>query len=108
MANVYTNRFYIPTTTAQSTVYTCPTTARAIIQNIQITNHSGSHEVEAFVYDTSGATTVEIGHTSLASKSLTNMAAGPIILEEGDSLLLTTTDTTNVRGIISILEVNRD
>lgn len=108
MSNVYTNSFYIPTTTAQSTVYTCPTTARAIIQNIQITNHSGTHEVEAFVYDSSGSTTIEIGHTSLASKSLTNMAAGPIILEEGDSLLLATTNTANVRGIISILEINRD
>ena len=40
MANVYKNAIYVPTTTANTTVYTCNATARAIIQNIQLTNGS--------------------------------------------------------------------
>ena len=37
MSNVYKNAIYKPTTTANTTVYTCNATARAVIQNIQIT-----------------------------------------------------------------------
>ena len=57
MSNVYKNAFYDPTTTASTTVYTCNATARAIIQNIQIANESGSKTVKASVYDSSAATT---------------------------------------------------
>ena len=60
MANVYKNKFYDPTSTAQSTVYTCNATARAIIQNIQITNESGSKTVKAYIYDNSASTTYTI------------------------------------------------
>ena len=42
MANFYKNAFYDPSTTAAVTVYTCPSNANAIIQNIQVTNESGS------------------------------------------------------------------
>ena len=51
MSNVYKNAFYDPTTTASTTVYTCNATARAIIQNIQIANESGSKTVRVSVYD---------------------------------------------------------
>jgi hypothetical protein len=47
MSNVYKNAIYKPTTTANTTVYTCNATARAVIQNIQITNQSGTHAVQA-------------------------------------------------------------
>ena len=42
MANFYQNAFYDPNTTAAVVVYTAPANARAIIQNIQVTNESGS------------------------------------------------------------------
>ena len=42
MANYYINAFYDPTTTAVISVYACPSNSRAIIQNIQVTNESGS------------------------------------------------------------------
>ena len=106
MSNVYKNAIYSPTTTANTTVYTCNATARAVIQNIQITNQSGSHTVEVFVYDSSATTTTEIAHISLGSNSTENVAKGPIILEEGDALLISAASTV-VTGIVSILEVNR-
>jgi hypothetical protein len=46
MTNVYKNAVYVPTTTANTTVYTCNATARAVIQTIQLTNQTGSHLVE--------------------------------------------------------------
>jgi hypothetical protein len=106
MSNVYKNAIYKPTTTAGTTVYTCNATARAVIQTIQLTNQSGSHVVEVFIYDSSATTTTEIAHISLGSNSTENVAKGPIILEEGDALLNSAASTV-VRGIVSILEVNR-
>ena len=107
MSNVYKNAFYDPTTTASTTVYTCNATARAIIQNIQIANESGSKTVKASVYDSSAATTYIIAYAAITGPTTCNLANGPIILQEGDSLLLDSSVTTSVSGTISIMEVNR-
>ena len=106
MSNVYKNAIYKPTTTANTTVYTCNATARAVIQTIQLTNQSGSHVVEVFIYDSSATTTLEISHISLSSNATENAAKGPIILEEGDALIISCSNTA-ITGIVSILEVNR-
>jgi len=107
MSNIYKNTFYDPTSTAQSTVYTCNSTARAIIQNIQITNTGGSKVVQTSIYDNSASTTYLIAYANITGPTICNVAKGPIILEENDSLLLDTTDTTGISATISILEVNR-
>ena len=107
MSNVYKNTFYDPTSTAQSTVYTCNSTARAIIQNIQITNTGGSKVVQTSIYDNSASTTYLIAYANISGPTICNVAKGPIVLEENDSLLLDTTDTTGISATISILEVNR-
>ena len=53
MANIYKNAFFNLATTDKTDVYTCPSDSRAIIQNIQLTNESGTTQVEVFVYDNS-------------------------------------------------------
>ena len=108
MANVYKNSFYDPTTTAQSTVYTCNGTARAIIQNIQITNESGNKVVKAYIYDNSAAATYTVAYADITGPTICNIAKGPIILEESDVLTLETSDTTNVTAVCSILELSRE
>ena len=107
MSNVYKNAFYDPTTTASTTVYTCNATARAIIQNIQIANESGSKIVRAYVYDSSAATTYIVAYAAITGPMTCNLANGPIILQENDALLLDSSVTTSVSGTISIMEVNR-
>ena len=107
MANFYKNAFYDPSTTAAVTVYTCPSNANAIIQNIQVTNESGSKNVKTYIYDSSVTTTFEIAFAAISGPTICNLAKGPIILEENDSLLFDTTVTTSVSGTISILEINR-
>jgi len=108
MANIYANAFYVPSTTAQTTTYTCNGTARAIVQNIQITNEGGSKNVKVYVYDSSTSSTNTIAFASISGPTICNLAKGPIILQENDALLIDTTSTTNLSGVISILEVNRD
>jgi len=107
MANVYKNAIYVPTTTANTTVYTCNATSRAIIQNIQFANSTGSHDVSVHVFSYTNSTTIQIGIDAIAAKTTINLALGPIILQEGDALLLSSQSTSDVTAIVSILEVNR-
>ena len=107
MANVYKNAIYVPTTTANTTVYTCNATARAVIQTIQFANSTGTHKVTANVFSYANNTTIQIGVDDIAAKTCVNLALGPIILQERDALLLSSESTTDVRAIVSILEVNR-
>ena len=109
MANFYKNAFYAPTTTAVTTVYTAPTNARAIIQNIQVTNQGGSKVVQAKINDASDSLTSNlIAYASISGPTICNIAKGPIILEESDVLTLETSDTTNVTAVCSILEISRE
>jgi len=107
MANIYTNAFYDPTTTAVTTVYSAASNTRAIIQNIQLTNESGSKNVKVSVTDNSASTTYQIAYAAITGPTICNLAKGPIILEESDSLKIETSDTTAVSAIVSILEINR-
>jgi hypothetical protein len=106
MSNIYKNAVYVPTTTANTTVYTCNATTRSIIQNIQLTNGSGNHTVSAYVYSNSSATTVLVSTTTLGAGDTCNLCKGPIILQEKDALLISAASTV-VAGLVSLLEVNR-
>jgi hypothetical protein len=106
MANVYKNAIYAPTTTANTTVYTCNATARAVIQNIQLTNASGTHAVQVYLYKNANSTTVEFSHENMSANETFNFCKGPIVLQEGDAILIAAASTV-VTGVISIMEVNR-
>ena len=107
MANIYKNAFYDPTTTAAETVYTVPSDSRAIVQNIQVTNESGSKVVKTAVTDSSSTTDYQIAYASITGPTICNLAKGPVILEENDILKIESSDTTGISAIISILEINR-
>ena len=108
MANVYKNAFYDPTGTSAETVYTVPSNARAIIQNIQITNESGSKVVKSSVTDSSASTDYQIAYADITGPTICNIAKGPVILEENDILKIESSVTSGISGIISILEINRE
>ena len=79
MANFYKNAFYAPTTTAVTSVYTAPSNARAIIQNIQVTNESGSKIFKTSITDSSNTSTIQIAYASITGPTICNVAKGPII-----------------------------
>jgi hypothetical protein len=108
MANIYKNAFYDPTTTSAETVYTVPSNARAIIQNIQLTNESGNKVAKASVTDSSATTDYQIAYASITGPTICNLAKGPVILEENDILKIESSVTSGISGIVSILEINRD
>ena len=45
MANIYKNAFFDPADTANTVVYATDNLTRTIIQNIQVTNESGSKKI---------------------------------------------------------------
>ena len=110
MANRYRNAFYYSSNTNQIVTYTCPTDARAIIQNIQVTNHVGSNpDFEVFISDASDSNEIhELGHQVLAAKTTYNLAKGPVVLEEGDALLCQTSVANTAAVVVSILETDRN
>ena len=108
MANFYKNAFYDPTTTAATTVYTSPSNANAIIQNIQLTNESGSKTVKVAVHDSSTSTNYQVAYASITGPTICNVAKGPIILEENDYVTIETSDTSAISGTLGILEISRE
>ena len=108
MANFYKNAFYDPSTTDAVTLYTAPTNANAIVQNIQVTNQSGSKNVTARVTDFSASTSYIVAYAAVTGPTICNIAKGPIVLEESDSLLLQTNTTTAISAVVSILELSRE
>lgn len=108
MANKYINAFYDPTTTGQETIYTAPSDARAIVQNIQVTNESGSKVVKTHVTDSSASTSFVVAYASVTGPTICNLAKGPIILEDNDSIALETSDTSGISATLSILEISRE
>ena len=107
MANFYKNAFYNPTTTSVVSVYSCPADSRAIIQNIQVTNESGSKVLKASITDSSSTSTIQIAYASISGPTICNIAKGPIILEESDALNIECNTTNAVSAVVSILEINR-
>ena len=108
MANFYKNAFYDPSTTNATTVYTCPSNANAIIQNVQVTNESGSKVVKLSILDFSADTTYQIAYASISGPTICNITKGPIILEESDSIALETSNTSGISAGLSILEISRE
>ena len=108
MANFYKNAFYDPSTTDAVTIYTCPSNANAIIQNIQITNESGSKVLKAAITDNSVTTSYQVAYASITGPTICNIAKGPIILEDNDSISLETSDTSAISATLSILEISRE
>src|SRR6056300_1899855 len=108
MANIYKNAFFDPANTDTFTIYTTPSDSRAIIQNIQITNETGSKDVKVYVEDSSASTTYLVAHGSISGPTICNFAKGPIVLEENDILKAQSSVTSNVSAIVSILETDRN
>ena len=108
MANYYISKFYSPTTTNTVTVYSCPANSRAVIQNIQVANTSGSKTVTVSVNQASTSTNFVIAYASITGPTTCNLAEGPIILQESDTIGISSSNVSYITGVLSILEMNRN
>jgi len=108
MANYYISKFYAPTTTNTVTVYSCPSNSRAIIQNIQVANTSGNTITQVYINQASTSTNFRVAYASITGPTTCNLAEGPIILQESDTIGIASSNVSYITGTISILEMNRN
>jgi len=108
MANYYICKFYAPTTTSTVTVYSCPSNSRAVIQNIQVANTSGSKNLTVTINQASTSTNFVVAYASITGPTTCNLANGPIILQESDTIGISTSSKSNVTAALAILEMNRN
>jgi len=106
MANTYKSYFVDLTTTNKTLIYTVPTLTTAIVKTIQLTNESGSINVQVYVTDTSAAIEYEVSHSTLAARSTENFAKGSIVLEADDLIKIQAATANTVTGVISVLEIS--
>ena len=108
MANRYKNAF-LNLTTANTTIYTAPSDARSIIQNIQIANDlTNNINVDVFIHDSSASTNFVVAHDALGVKETVNLAKGPLILEENDYLFASAASNSSAHLTLAILETDRN
>ena len=108
MANYYKNAFYAPTTTNTITVYSCPSNSRAVIQNIQVANTSGNTVTQVYINQASTSTNFRVAYASITGPTTCNLANGPLILQESDTIGIASSNVSYITGTISILEMNRN
>jgi hypothetical protein len=106
MANRYKSYFVDLTTTNKTLIYTVPANTTAIVKTIQLTNETGSTNVQVYVTDSSASTEYEIAHITMAARSTDNFAFGTIVLEAGDLIKIEAATANRVTGVISVLEIN--
>ena len=105
MANTYKSYFVDLTTTNKTLIYTVPANTTAIVKTIQLTNETGSINVQVYVTDTSASVEYEIAHITMAARSTDNFAKGTIVLEAGDLIKIQAATANTVTGVISVLHV---
>ncbi len=106
MANTYKSYFVDLTSTFKTLIYTVPALTTAIVKTIQLTNESGSINVQVYVTDTSAAIEYEVSHSTMAARSTVNFAKGSIVLEAGDLIKIQAATANTVTGVVSVLEIS--
>jgi hypothetical protein len=79
-----------------------------LYKTYKVTIESGTKIVKATVTDSSATTDYQIAYASITGPNISNIANGPIVLEENDVLKIESSDISGISAIISILEINRD
>ena len=110
MANSFKNAGVAITTTARTTVYTCPTTVpitTTILHAIYISNVDGTNSVDVTVEATvdGGTTYRKIGYLLPVPPNSTLILDKPVNLEGADILAVTASAANDLDVFCSVLEV---
>jgi hypothetical protein len=101
--NVFKTVNYIAPTSPVG-IYTAPTGYTGVVLMAQAANiDSVSHDV-TFSHKRSSTTTELIKESPIPANDALSMVTGRLVLESGDSLVLSASDASNVKVTVSILE----
>ena len=109
MANIYKNELVDLTTTDNTVIYTTPSSSRAIIKSILVSEDAGSGcDITFTIVNAASAVFSLFKDKTISSKSTTELLTHPLILQENEVLKAQATDANELHVIASILEINRD
>lgn len=107
MSTLYKSVGFNLTTTAKTTIYTCPSETETIMKSIQTVNYGGSN-VDLEIFVNKSGTDYDIAHHTVGAKVSLNAVDSTIVLEEGDILKLEAQTANAISGLVSFLEVRSD
>lgn len=107
MSTLYKSTGFNLTTTALTTIYTCPAETETILKSIQTVNYAGSN-VDLEVFVNKSGTDYDISHHTIGAKVSLNAIDSTIVLEEGDILKMQAAVANSISGLVSYLEVRSD
>ena len=95
-------------TTADTSVYQCPSATTAVVLLCQIANVDGASSVDIYVdyYDSSTTTAKALAHTvAVPADSSLNPIGGKLVLEAGDQIRAWASAASDAEIVISVVEI---
>ena len=107
MANNYKSVKADLTTTSNTTIYTCPVSATAILKSILVTEDAGSGTDVSMTITTSGAVVYNLFKTkAIAANATDELLTNPLVLNGGDILKVQAGTANTIHILLSMLEVS--
>jgi hypothetical protein len=91
-------------TTSPVGIYTAPTGYTGVILLAQAANIDGNSHSISFSHQRSSTTTEIVKDFAIPANDTASLLVGKLVLESGDVLVLSASDSTNIKFIGSILE----
>ena len=95
-------------TTADTSVYQCPSATTAVVLLCQIANVDGASSVDIYVdyYDSSTTTAKALAHTvAVPADTSLNPIGGKLVLEAGDQIRAWASAASDAEIVISVVEI---
>jgi hypothetical protein len=107
MANTYKNAKVDLTSTGNTTVYTCPTGAIAIIKSILVSEDSNNSDTITITLTDASADVYSVfKDKAITAKQTLELLTSPMVLNAGDILKTQAATANRLHVIVSILEVS--
>jgi len=95
-------------TTADTSIYQCPSATTAVVLLCQIANVDGGSSVDVYVdyYDSSTTTAKALAHTvAVPADSSLNPIGGKLVLEAGDQIRAWASAASDAEIVVSVVEI---
>ena len=98
-------------TTADTSVYQCPSATTAVVLLCQIANVDGASSVDIYVdyYDSSTTTAKALAHTvAVPADTSLNPIGGKLVLEAGDQIRAWASAASDAEIVVSVVEITQE
>ena len=96
-------------TSADASIYQCPSSTTAIVILCQVANVDGTNAADVYVdyYDSSTTTAKALAHTvAVPADTALNPIGGKLVLEAGDQLRAWASAASDLEIVVSVLEIS--